>query len=142
MSWIKDVKNELSALDVSAKSLKRFGLMIGGIFLLLGILFHWKNTLVNLRIIFDVIGILLLMFALINPKFLRTTYKVWMGFAFALGWLVSRFILIILFYIVLLPIGIIAKIFGKKFLDTNFRDGKSSYWIIKENKKINYEKLY
>lgn len=142
MNWINDVKNDLSALDVSTKSLKKFGLMIGVILLILGIIFHWKNSLVNLRSIFDAIGIVLLLSALLKPSLLKLTYTIWMGIAFTLGWLISRIILLILFYFVLFPVGIVAKIFGKKFLDINFRDGKSSYWIKKENKKINYEKLY
>lgn len=141
MSWIKDVRNEIISLDISVKSLKKFGLTIGTIFLSFGIFFHWKNIFFTPRIFLDAFGIILLTFGLLNPIKLKLIYKIWMGFAFALGWIVSRFILIILFYFVLTPIGIIAKIFGKEFLDIKFKDGKNSYWIEKKS-KTNYEKLY
>ncbi len=142
MSWIKDVKNEIKALDVSEKSLKKFGLMIGGVFLILSLLFFYKDWLANLKLIFAAAGLYLFISGMILPASLKFVYKIWMGFAFALGWLVSRFIIIILFIFVLSPVGLLAKFFGKKFLDVVFRDGKESYWIPKENKNIDYEKMY
>lgn len=142
MSWIKDVKNEIKELDVSEKSLKKFGLMIGGVFLILSLLFFYKGWLANLRLIFAAAGLYLFISGMILPASLKLVYKIWMGFAFALGWLVSRFIIVILFIFVLTPVGLLAKFFGKKFLDVVFRDGKESYWIPKENKNIDYEKMY
>ena len=43
MSWIKDVKEELKALDISKKSLRNFGLLVGGIFLLLGFWIYYSS---------------------------------------------------------------------------------------------------
>ncbi len=142
MSWIKDVAHELKGLDVSRKSLIKFGIMIGGILLLLSLLFMYKQILVQLRVIFFTVGAYLFVAGMIFPERLKTTYKLWMGFAFALGWIVSRIILTILFIFVMTPIGLIAKLFGKKFLDIERKDGKNSYWIEKEHKQIDYEKMY
>ncbi|MDF1612462.1 MAG: SxtJ family membrane protein [Stygiobacter sp.] len=141
MSWIKDVKNELASLDVTNKSLKKFGFVIGGIFLLLGLLFFLKNLYSNYRNILFVISFILIISGLLFPSKLKSIYKIWMGFAFALGWIVSRLILIILFYFVLSPVGFFAKLFKKEFLDVKFKDGKNSYWIEKK-KQTDYEKLY
>ncbi len=123
MSWIKDVKEELKALDISKKSLRNFGLLVGGIFLLLGFWIYYSSQSV-FGIIFFVVGALLFIFGLLLPNFLSGVYKIWMGLAFALGWVVSRILLIILFYLGITTIGFIAKIFGKKFLDIKFRDIK------------------
>lgn len=141
MSWIKDVKNEITNLDVSKKALRKFGLMIGVILLIIGLFFQWKNNNSNFVIPLYVISFMLIVSGLLIPDKLKFIYKIWMGFAFALGWIVSRFILIILFYFVLTPIGIFAKIFNKQFLDLKFKDGKNSYWIEKK-KQTDYEKLY
>lgn len=141
MSWINDVKNELTNLDVSKKSLRKFGLLIGSVVLILGLFFHWKNNFSNSIITLYVISIVLIVSGLLLPEKLKFIYKIWMGFAFALGWIVSRFILLILFYFILTPIGIFAKIFNKQFLDLKFNDGKNSYWIEKK-KQTDYEKLY
>lgn len=142
MSWIKDVAHELKTLDISRKNLIKFGMLIGGIFLLLSLFFMYKQILVNLRIAFLIIGAYLFIGGIIFPEKLKTVYKIWMGLAFALGWIVSRFILTILFIFVMTPIGIIAKLFGKNFLDLKWKDGKDSYWIEKEHKHIDYEKMY
>lgn len=142
MSWIKDVKNEIKELDLSEKSLKKFGLIVGGVFLILSLLFFYKDWLPTLRLVFALIGIYLFVSGIVIPKSLNQVYKIWMGFAFALGWIVSRFIIVILFIFVLTPIGLLAKIFGKKFLETDFHDRKESYWIPKEHKSIDYEKMF
>lgn len=142
MSWIKDVAHEIKELDVSKKSLRKFGLTIGTILLAFSIFFSMKEIFPLLRSFFLAIGGLLFIGSFILPEQLKYPYKIWMGFAFALGWVVSRFILVILFVLVLTPLGLLAKLFGKKFLDLKFRDGKDSYWIPKEKRKIDYEKMY
>lgn len=139
MSWIKDVVHELKSLDFSVKSLRKFGITIGIVFVIISVLF-WYSELV--RIVFLSSGSILLICGIILPARLKTIYKFWMGLAFALGWIVSRMILTILFVFVMTPIGLIARLFGKKFLDLKWGDSKNSYWIVKENKEIDYEKMY
>ena len=142
MSWIKDVAHEIKELDVTEKSLRKFGLTVGIVFLVLGLLLIWKSVWPNINAIFVAVGSSLILGGLLTPNRLKNIYKIWMGLAFALGWVVSRFILIILFVLVLTPVGLIAKLFGKKFLDLKFKDGKNSYWIPKEKRKIDYEKMF
>ncbi|MCX6168043.1 MAG: SxtJ family membrane protein [Ignavibacteriales bacterium] len=142
MNWIKDVTLEIKSLDLSVKALRKFGITVGGIFLVFGILLFLKSIWSNARVIFILIGFILFVGGIFYPKRLSNFYKVWMGLAFAIGWGISRFILVILFIFVLTPIGVLAKIFGKQFLDLKFQDGKKSYWLTKEKRKIDYEKMY
>ncbi len=142
MSWIKDVTHEIRELDVSEKSLRKFGLTVGIVFLVFGVLLIWKRAWTTTNTIFVAVGFSLVLGGLLTPNRLKTVYSIWMGSAFALGWVISRFILIILFVFVLTPLSIIAKLFGKKFLDLKFKDGKSTYWIPKEKRKIDYEKMF
>ncbi len=155
MSWIKDVAHELGELYISRKSLRKFGLTVGAIFLIFGLFLIWRNHWQSVREVLAGIGTILFLGGLTMPERLITVYRIWMGFAFALGWVISRFILAMLFVFVLTPIGLLAKLFGKEFLDLKFRDGKSSYWIPKETylsgsrveagrqgKKNDYEKMY
>jgi hypothetical protein len=54
----------------------------------------------------------------------------------------TRVILTVLFYLVLTPIAVTARLFGKQFLDLSFRDPKDSYWVLREkdsSKERNYE---
>jgi len=142
MSWINDVKDELKSLEISKKILRKFGLLVGGIFFLLGFWIYYSSQSF-VGIIFLFIGILLFAFGLLFPNVLSSAYKVWMGLAFALGWIMSRVLLIVLFYFVLTPVGFIAKIVGKKFLDIDYTVKKESYWIIRSSDmKTDYSKMY
>lgn len=140
MSWIRDVAHELNALDISKKSLRKFGIVIGLILISITILFFWNS--VSWKVMLLTVGGILLLSGIFIPKNLKDIYKVWMGFAFALGWIVSRIILTILFVFILTPLGLFAKLFGKEFLDLNFNKEKSSYWIPKKEEEADYEKMY
>lgn len=65
-------------------------------------------------------------------KLLRPIQKIWMSLGFLIGWIVTRVILIILFYLVITPIGLLARMLGKHFLDTEFNRNTDSYWIARE----------
>ena len=51
----------------------------------------------------------------------------WMTFAVIFGWVMSRVILSIVFYLILTPIGLITRLFGEDFLDLN-KSNTESYW--------------
>ena len=141
MGWIKDVKEELLALELSKIILRKFGLLIGGIFLLLSLWIYYSSHSL-FGIIFLIVGALLFIFGSLFPNTLSMVYKVWMGLAFALGWIVSRVLLIILFYLGITMLGFIARVFGKIFLDLQFRDNKETYWVKRDDSKVDYTKMY
>ena len=98
--------------------------------------FFWLYITGSLTIIF-------LFFALVRPKWLSFIYQPWMILAFAIGWIVSRLLLILIFYIVLTPIGILGRIFGKRWMDKKFDKNLKTYWITKSRDTMNnYEKMY
>ena len=142
MNWIKDISYELSKLDLSIKSLRKFGITVGSIFVLIGLWFMYQNIFEVTKYVLLAVGVILLLVGLFSPKKLNSPYKVWMGLAFAMGWVMSRVILSILFLFVITPIALLAKLFRKEFLDIKFNDGKNSYWIPKEKENTNYEKMY
>lgn len=142
MPWIDDVRNDIRALDTSPKKLRGFGLIVGAVFILLGSWFFWKGVS-PWRFVFGFIGTSLVTAGLIAPRALRTIYKGWMGFAFGVGWIVSRIILALLYYVVVTPVGLAARLLGKKFMDIDMRKKKDSYWIMRErNQQDKYEKMY
>ena len=142
MSWISDVRDEVKRLKRGTGELRKFGLVVGSAFLLfalLGLIKHWSAAAIVLLVL---AGILLLLAGWTKPRLLGRLYGVWMGMAFALGWVVSRLILILLFYAVLSPLGAIARVAGKKFIDTGFGKGGDSSWVPRTaGKKIDYDKM-
>jgi len=142
MSWIKEVRTGIQELDLSVKNLKKFGIFVGGIFALIVVLMWFYDYPQTLQIILSGFSVYLLISALLYPNLLKYVYKFWMSFALVIGGLISRLILIALFFLVITPIGIILKLSGKKMLDIKQNEEKKTYWITKKTKKINYEKMY
>lgn len=142
MNWINDVRKELQQLDLSKKSLRKFGLIVGAVFVLLTLWLTFKNYHPTLRYILGTIGILLIVFGIFLPKVLKGIYLFWIGIALAIGWVISRILLIILYYVVLTPIGLIGRSIGKEFLDIKPKY-KETYWIKKNSSaKTNYDKMF
>ena len=90
-----------------------------------------------------IVGITLAIAGLALPQILLRAYRIWMGFALALGWIISRAILTILFYLVMTPVAFIARLAGKQFMDIRWDRKKNSYWIDRDGTKgIDYEKMH
>lgn len=143
MSLIKDIKDDLNSLDLTTRNLRKFGIVVGSVFLILSISFYYYIDSLYILIAFFIFGGFLVICGFLFPLILKKIYKIWMLFAFVIGWFVSRVILTVLYFGVVTPLSITAKISGKQFLDIKFKDGKNSYWIkVQSLKKKNYEKLF
>lgn len=131
---IAEIKNIIS----TKKELRKFGITVGLVLVILGFLFQyvWDNPTVYM--ILGSIGALLVFFGVLFPKVLLPIHKAWMSLAIILGFIMTRVILSILFYVVVTLIGLIAKIAGKDFLDRKIDRKKESYWNKRE--KIEYHK--
>ncbi|MDQ7781529.1 MAG: SxtJ family membrane protein [Desulfomonilaceae bacterium] len=68
----------------------------------------------------------------IVPPLFRRMYRFWVGFSIVLGYFVSRILLTIIFFIVVLPTGIIMKILGKDPMDRKRDPNAATYWNRKE----------
>ena len=55
-----------------------------------------------------------------------------MSFAIILGWFMTRFILSLLFYLIVTPIGLITRVLGKDFLELKKEASNGSYWNQRE----------
>jgi multisubunit Na+/H+ antiporter MnhG subunit len=142
MSWIEDVNYELNKIDSSKRSLRKFGITVGIVFLLISIWIYLQYTQNFIVLALGVFASFLIISGIIKPQILKNLNKYWMGLAFILGWFVSRFLLTLLFLFVLTPIALVAKLFGKDFLNISVKEQKDTYWIKKSLKNENYEKMY
>lgn len=143
MSWISDIRNEVKRLDRSKKALRKFGFVVGAFFLILaGWLWFKSRDPVFVGIVGGA-GSALLIAGVFVPRILSGTYRLWMGMAFAIGWVMSRVMLIVLFYLVVVPTGIIARLAHKQFMAIDFKTRKDTYWLPKtDSRQDHYEKMY
>ena len=65
------------------------------------------------------LGIGLLVVTMTAPGLLRPFAKFWFGLSHALGTVVSRILLTVLFYAMVTPVGIIRRLLGKDALQLN-----------------------
>jgi len=128
----------------SGKSeLRKFGIILGIFFGLLGGLFLWREK--DYYFYFFIISGAFLVLGLAVPILLKPIHKIWMTLAILMGWLMTRVILIVLFYLVVTPISVLGRCFNKKFLELTFNQDMDSYWIPQKTSKFqkgNYEKQF
>ena len=62
----------------------------------------------------------------------RAAYRAWMAFGKVMTWIFSRLVLLLLFCLVMVPIALLARLTGKKFLEVEGRSG--SYWVSSKNR--------
>ncbi len=118
---IEEIKN----IPKSNKDIKSFGITIGIILLILSglLMFYEKEFYQAIAILSSAfIGL-----GLILPILLKPIYFVWMVFAAILGWIMTRVILSLVFYLIITPIGLITRIIGEDFLALK-KKNLDSYW--------------
>lgn len=142
MSLINDVKYEIDKLDLRNKNLRKFGLTIGIMFILIAIFIYFKYSSSFIASLFLISGLVLNFYGWVYSNKLTKPYKIWMLIAFVLGWFVSRIIISLIFVFVLTPIALLSKIFGKDFLKLKNQRTTNTYWIRKNDTKIDYRKMF
>jgi hypothetical protein len=139
MSWISD---EYQKLDRSRRALRRFGFTVGLVILFLGGLLLWRNRGAGWPLIS--IGTLLVLAAGLAPLALKWIHGPWMIAALALGWIVTRVLLTIVFFLVVTPIGLLQRLLGKRAIEVAFRADAASYWQARTTAPMpeDYEKQF
>jgi Saxitoxin biosynthesis operon protein SxtJ len=118
---------DLKKLRTGARDLRKFGLTVGGMFILLGVLLLLRHQPSYLA--FLGAGALLTSFGVIWPRALKYVYIAWMALAFTLGFIMSNVILTLFFFLFVTPIGLLARLFQKDFLARKWDKREASYWI-------------
>ena len=66
---------------------------------------------------------------LVLPRLLTPFYRAWMRFSHVLGWVNVRIILGFVFFVLVTPIGLFMRLFGKDMLQIRCRPSGSSTWV-------------
>ena len=83
--------SDLQQLSTRTRDLRKFGLVVGGVFLLLGGWFLFRNKPAGPYFLTP--GVLLVVFGLVAPRSLKIAYIAWMSLAFTMGLLRNRILL-------------------------------------------------
>jgi hypothetical protein len=123
---------DLSRKDENQKqsSDRFFGLTFFVVFLIIALWPLLKHGPIRLPLLGIALGFLAV--SLIAPPLLGPLNRLWLKFGALLHSITSPIILGIMFYLVILPIGLIMRLLGKDLLRLGFDRTSSSYWIRRE----------
>ena len=113
---------------LTAREGRRFGLTVGGVFLLLAAFARWRGHTLTPWILAG-LGTPLVVAGLLLPGRLTSVYRSWMGLAQLLSRVTTPVFLALLYFLVLTPMGLLLRLFGRNPLRPRERDG--SFWRIR-----------
>lgn len=138
------IREELKELKAGPAELRKFGFLVGGVFALLGLWCLLRHKPIYPLLLAPAIPLLLL--GAVRPRSLRLIYLGWMAMAFTLGAIVSTLLLAVFFYLVITPVGLLARGFGRDFLSRKLDRQAGTYWmprgVSSPKKKSDYERQY
>jgi Saxitoxin biosynthesis operon protein SxtJ len=112
---------------VTGSSDRGFGFVFAGFFALVAIVRWWKAQ--GGAGWFAAAALAMLLIALIRPSLLAPFNRLWTKLALLLSRIMNPVIMGILFFLVVAPIGLLMRVFGKRPLALELDPTAKSYWI-------------
>jgi hypothetical protein len=111
----------------SSAELRKFGLTIGIAFGLLSGFLWWRDR--PAFVLFGWISSGLIVVALLVPRALGPVESIWMKVAHVMGAIMTRVLLVLTYFLLITPIGLLMRLFGKDPLQVRPAPGSQSFWI-------------
>jgi hypothetical protein len=102
------------------KQLVTFGVTMAAAVLVLALIRLWRSGADAIAIAAFVIAALFVISTLAAPAALKPVYRGWMHFAAVLGWINTRVLLILIYYLVVTPLGLIMRLFRRSPLEGGY----------------------
>ena len=118
--------------NIKISSNRSFGIVFFIVFLLIALYPLIYSG--EIRVWSAIISLILLVLGLLNSKILTPLNKLWFKFGIFLSKIISPLIMGIIFFLVVTPIGLTMRIFGKDVLNLKYNKNQS-YWIEKKGPK-------
>ena len=122
----------MSKDKIKIGSNRSFGVIFFIVFLLIAIYPLLSENPIRLWSL--IIAVIFLILGLLNSRILTPLNILWMKFGMYLGIFISPIVMGFVFFLVVTPIGLIMKIFGKDLLNLK-KNQKTTYWLVKDKIK-------
>jgi cytochrome c biogenesis factor len=126
------------------RELRKFAFALTGVAAVFALLLLWRRRETASDVFFVLSGYALLS-ALLFPPAIRPVRWALLKIGHALGWFNTRLILILLFYLVFTPIGLLLRLFGKDLLNRRLDPDAATYWVDREKEPFDpkrYERQF
>ena len=97
-------------------------------FLLVGSLLLWRGHPLGTQIFFSLAFMTVILVAA-TPQTMKYPIYVFMG----IGWFNTKLILVVTFFLVITPVGLVMRLLGKDPLDKKWNVDRTTYWIERDN---------
>ena len=111
---------------LSASEGRKFAFTVGGAFLVLAAVAWWRHRVLPVEI-FGGLGALLAVAGIVAPARLGPLHRAWMGLAHAISKVTTPIFMAVVYFLVVTPIGLVMRLFGRQPLAHAERDG--GFWI-------------
>ena len=128
----------------SFRAEREFGLIVGGVLILLGAWWMYRGKFHSASQITLPLGGVLVLLGLVLPRALVWPNRAWMALAEALAFVSTRIILAFVFFVIVTPIGFVKRSFGWDPLHRRAA-ASDSYWqpySARQRDPRHYEKMF
>jgi hypothetical protein len=106
---------------------RSFGLLIGGVLLLVAGLHYWRDR--HDFFVWLIIGLAFVTVALLMPHILAPLRRLWLKLGHLMSVVISPIILALMYVLAIVVTGVLIRLFGKDLLSLKFKPEVASYWI-------------
>ncbi|HEV7374456.1 MAG TPA: SxtJ family membrane protein [Pyrinomonadaceae bacterium] len=123
----------LKLSEVTKAQARASAFVVAGALLLIAAWNFYRGRMI-VAIVLGSMAFALVLMALLLPALARRFHVGWMKLAGVLGYLNSRVLLSLVFYLLFVPYSLVARLLGRDPLNRRKR-GRASYWIPRETTK-------
>ena len=76
-----------------------------------------------------IISVIFLILGLLNSKLLSPLNNLWIKFGEILGKIIAPIVMAVVYFLILTPISLLVRLFGKDLIEMKFNNNVKSYWI-------------
>ena len=106
---------------------RSFGILFFLVFLGFGLWPLTKAMSPNIYLI--IISVVFLVLGLLNSKLLSPLNEIWIKFGEILGKIIAPIVMAAVYFLILTPISLLVRLFGKDLIKMKFNNNVKSYWI-------------
>ena len=113
--------------EIKISSNRSFGIVFFIVFLLVAVYPFFKSG--DIRLWSLIVSLIFLILGLINSNILTPLNKIWFKFGLLLGSIVAPIVMAFVYFVTVLPTGLIMRLLGKDLLKQKLDKNAKSYWI-------------
>ena len=129
--------------EVTNEQARKTALIVAGVLAVVSAVFWYRGNIRN-HMISAGIALFLVFIGFLVPPAAKLFHRVWFKIAYALGWVNSRILLTIIYFLVFVPYRIVSRLAGRDPLNLRQPRGES-YWHMREKTrqaKEQFERLF